>query len=335
MRKQSRTRTVHARKKAGLPARRRGSRAKNAPYARGRSRRRRRTAAPAGAVQTPREHVSPSYEEGYRDGLYDGGERWLEAALPGDAIVPDISLAEVLEAGLPRVLGRRIPLLGAEAVCDELIAALDEGRPYSLVRLGDGELLTLSQDKLLPAAEIARQSPFLAYAGVDAPDDAARDVLAAAVREATTVGVPLSRRPNYQPLLFEALRRNGVELSALRLTSSMVNYALHESGQLGRLLAGRRVAIVGNSAEALARALRADGTEVVHTVAPVDGFADFAHAAERAAAVPFDIALVSAGVAAVPICVRLAALTGKVAIDFGHMADRLGGVKVPAVRGGG
>ncbi|MDG0790587.1 GT-D fold domain-containing glycosyltransferase [Cohnella ginsengisoli] len=277
------------------------------------------------------QRLAPGYDEGYLEGLYDGGERLLEAALPGDCIVPDISVAEVIAAGIPHVLARSIRLLGPEELCAELEAALAAGRPYSVVRLGDGELLTLAQDRLKPAAEIARESPFLSYAGVDAPDGAARDELAAAIRRATVVGVPLSRKPNYQPLLFEALRRNGVPPESLRLTSSMINYALHESGHLMRLAAGKRIAIVGNKAEALARALRAAGLEVVHTVAPVDGMSDYAGAVERAAALPFDLALVSAGIAAVPICVGLAERTGKAAFDFGHMADRLGGAAVPAV----
>ncbi|SFA93681.1 hypothetical protein SAMN05216312_102366 [Cohnella sp. OV330] len=294
----------------------------------GRLRRRRPRPSPRVATEAQRQEA-PGYGEGYLEGLYDGGERLLEAALPGDRIVPDVSVAEVLAAGIPHVLTRSIRLLGTEELCAELEAALAAGRPYSVVRLGDGELLTLAQDTLKPAAEIARESPFLSYAGVDAPDRAARDELAAAIRRATVVGVPLSRRPNYQPLLFEALRRNGVPPESLRFTSSMVNYALHESGHLMRLAAGKRIAVVGNSADALARALRAAGLEVVHTVSPVDGIADYASAVERAAAVPFDLALVSAGVAAVPICVWLSERTGKAAFDFGHMADRLGGTALP------
>lgn len=273
---------------------------------------------------------APDYVKGYREGLYDGGERLLEAALPADRIVPDISVAEAIAAGIPHVLTRSLRLMGPDELCAEMASALAAGSPCSVVRLGDGELLTLAQDTLKPADEIARESPFLSYAGVDAPDGEARDTLAAAVRKATVVGVPLSRRPNYQPLLFEALRRNGVSPESLRLTSSTINYALYESGQLMRLAAGKRIAIVGNSAEALARALRAAGLDVVHTVSPVDGIADYASAVERAAAVPFDLALVSAGVAAVPICVWLAERTGKVAFDFGHMADRLGGTPAPA-----
>ncbi|MFC3800541.1 GT-D fold domain-containing glycosyltransferase [Cohnella sp. GCM10012308] len=299
------------------------------PGRKGRMRRRKPRVSVRAANETAQRDVS-GYDEGYRAGLYDGGERLLEAVLPADRIVPDISVAEVLAAGIPHVLTRSIRLLGPEELCDELEAALAAGRPYSVVRLGDGELLTLAQDTLKPAAEIARESPFLSYAGVDAPDGAARDALAAAIRRATVVGVPLSRKPNYQPLLFEGLRRNGVPPESLRLTSSMINYALHESGQLMRLAAGKRIVIVGNSAEALARALRGAGLEIVHTVVPVDGIADYASAVERAAAVPFDLALVSAGVAAVPICVWLAERTGKAAFDFGHMADRLGGTAVPA-----
>jgi len=283
---------------------------------------------PAGSAPPVREdgsaQTSAGYEEGYREGLYDGGERLLEAALPGDRIVPDLTLGEVVSAGLPLVLSRSIRLLGPDELCAELEEALADGRPYSLVRLGDGELLTLSQDTVKPAEEIARESPFLRYAGVDAPDRAARDALAAAIRRATVVGVPLSRRPNYQPLLFEALRRNGVSPESLRMTSSTVNYTLYESGHLMRLIAGKRIVVVGNAAEALARTLLAAQVQVVHTVAPVNGIHDSADAVRRAMAVPFDLALVSAGIAAVPICVELAERTGKAAIDFGHMANRLG-----------
>lgn len=287
-----------------------------------------RRRSPAGSAPAVRGDASAQaaagYEEGYREGLYDGGERLLEAALPGDRIVPDLTLAEVVAAGVPLVLSRSIRLLGPDELCAELEEALASGRPYSLVRLGDGELLTLSQDTLKSAEKIARESPFLPYAGVDAPDLEARDALAVAIRGATVVGVPLSRRPNYQPLLFEALRRNGVAPESLRLTSSTINYSLYESGHLMRLIAGKRVAVVGNAAEALARALRAANIQVVHTVASVDGINDRSDAVRRAAAVPFDLALVSAGIAAVPICVELAERTGKAAIDFGHMADSLG-----------
>ena len=44
---------------------------------------------------------------------------------------------------------------------------------------------------------------------------------------------------------------------------------------------------------------------------------------EEAGARAFDIALVAAGIPSVVICQRLAADYGKVAFDFGHLADAI------------
>jgi hypothetical protein len=149
----------------------------------------------------------------------------------------------------------------------------------------------------------------------------ARDEVAEAVRRASVVGVPLSRKPFFQPLLFAVWQAHGVDPHSLRLTTSTINFALYEHGWLFRLLVGRRVLLVGNTAGPLARALTDRGVAVAGAVHPVRGFDDIPRVLAEAAAFDFDLALVSAGIPAVPICVRLAEATGKVALDFGHLAD--------------
>lgn len=268
-----------------------------------------------------------AFELGYRHGLSDGAEKLLETHLPQGRIIPDVTADEAMAAGVQALGSRALPLLGPESVWETIDAALREKRPFSFIRLGDGELLTLAQDVVLPVAEVRAASPFLPYAGVVVPDFAARDETAEAIRAASLVGVPVSREPHYQPLLFRVLRAHRIACADLELTTSTMNYALHEQGFLQRLLAGRKLLIVGNVANELAQALRGHGFQATGAISPVRGFGDADRVVREAATRDFDLALVSAGVAAIPIVVRLAALTGKVAIDFGHLADKIAGIK--------
>lgn len=267
------------------------------------------------------------YELGYRQGLNDGAEQLLEIHLPGDRIIPDISASEAMAAGVQSLCGRAIPLLGVESVYAELDEAVRERRPYSFIRLGDGELMTLAQEIVIPVSAVRAASPFLPYAGIVVPDLKARDEMAQSIRSASLVGVPISRKPQFQPLLFKVLRAHGIACSDLRLTTSTMNYALHEHGYLLRLLAGRRLLVVGDVAGELAHALRLQGMMIAGVVSPVKGYSEVDRVVAEAVKHDFDVALVSAGVPAVPIVVRMVGMTGKAAIDFGHLADRIAGVK--------
>jgi hypothetical protein len=127
---------------------------------------------------------------------------------------------------------------------------------------------------------------------------------------------------------------HGLRLDALRLTSSTINYSLQELGYLSRLLAGRRVLLIGNVAEPLVQALANQGVQIAGTVSPVRGMNDLYRVVGEAENYDFDLALVAAGIAAVPICVHLAERTGKVAINFGHQANVIAGVGEASLRRG-
>ncbi|MBW4841065.1 MAG: hypothetical protein KZY74_16870 [Paenibacillaceae bacterium] len=216
------------------------------------------------------------------------------------------------------------PLLTPAGVFAAANEALREGRPLSVVRLGDGELITLAHGTVISIGEALRWGAFLPYAGVHLPDPAAREALATAVRSADIIGVPESRHPSYQGLLFPVLHHYGIDYRTLRLTTSTVNYEMNTAGYLTRLLQGRRVLLIGNQAEALAGFLGQRGVNVVGWLAPVRGVADATEIAMRVREFPdFDLALVAAGVAAVMICVQLSREWGKVALDLGHLADKL------------
>nr|WP_240908688.1 GT-D fold domain-containing glycosyltransferase [Paenibacillus timonensis] len=265
-----------------------------------------------------------AYEEGYREGFFEGGEAKLGRLIPRHTLLPEVRVDDVIAAGFPAVAGRLYPLLtpvGVFAATDE---ALRAGRPLSVVRLGDGELITLAHGTVIGAEEALRWGAFLPYAGVQLPDPAAREALAAAVRAADIIGVPESRHPSYQGLLFPVLHHYGIDYRTLQLTTSTINYELNTGGYLTRLLHGRRVLLIGNQAEALAGFLEQRSVNVVGWLAPVQGVADVPTVAMRAREFPdFDLALVAAGVAAVMICPQLSRELGKVALDMGHLADKL------------
>ena len=267
-----------------------------------------------------------AYQRGYADGVTNGAEELLERLMPPDVLIPDLTPETALRAGIAALRSSGYPLLMPQAVFHELDAALREKRPFSFIRLGDGELLTLAQERVLPWDLIRTVGTFLPMAGVTVPDLAARDALLFALRNASLVGVPVSRKPFFQPLFVQIVRTYGIPLESLRLTTSTMNYSLDDHGLMMKLMEGRSVLVIGNVAPQLAAFLRSHGVTVTGVIAPVGGVRDAERVIALAAGVPFDLALVAAGIAAVPICVRLAALTGKVAIDFGSLANRMTGV---------
>ncbi|WP_232729838.1 GT-D fold domain-containing protein [Paenibacillus phocaensis] len=265
-----------------------------------------------------------AYEEGYREGLFEGGEAKLGRLIPRYMLLPEVRVDDVIAAGFPAVAGRMHPLHPPAGVFAAVDAALRGGRPLSVVRLGDGELLTLAHGTVISTEEALRWGAFLPYAGVQLPDPAAREALASAVKAADIIGVPESRHPSYQGLLFPVLRHYGWDYRTLRLTTSTVNYELNAGGYLTKLLHGRRILLIGNQSEALGGFLGQRGMNVVGSLAPVHGVADVPAVIQRVREFPdFDLALVASGVAAVIICARLAGELGKVALDLGHLADKL------------
>lgn len=260
---------------------------------------------------------------GYAGGYYDGGEAIVERLLPGNAILPEFSLESVVAAGLERLSPHFHYLLGTDEVVRLIDTHLREKRPFSLIRLGDGELLTMAQDLVMDIEQVRKEGPFLPYAGVNVPNLQARDLLAQAVRGANVVGIPQSRRRTFQPLAIEVFRACGIDYRNLALTYSTINFSLCLESRLSKVLSGRRLLTIGNLAEQLAQALRVRGYEVADAITPVAGVEDVPRVMEEIAVREFDLALVSAGIAAVIIAYRIATEKGRAAIDFGHVANAI------------
>ena len=263
------------------------------------------------------------YAEGYRDGVFAGGEALVAQHIPPDHILPAVAAADLIAAGFRQYAPSLTRLASPHEVAGQIRGALDAQRPLSVVRLGDGELLTLAADTVLPGEQVQELAPFLPYAGVPRSVPEIRAALAEAIQGADWVGVPISRAPTFQGLLFPVMRHFGIDWSRLKLTSSTINYSLHQSGLLLPILQGRRVLVIGSQASGLGALLLRHGIHVTGIIGSVAGVMDVPRVVQETAAHSFDIALVAAGIPAVILCRRIAGELGKVALDFGHLADKL------------
>ena len=266
---------------------------------------------------------SYSYQEGYNAGYYEGGEARVLAHIPPYNILPELNCDDVIAAGVRSLSASLISLLAPYSVYEEMHNSMDLRKPLSVIRLGDGELLALAAGTVLPIEEAIRQGMFLPQSGFNVDDDTGREQLVMSIKRANIVGVPISRFPTFQGLLFPVLQYFGISYQGLRMTSSTLNYALQEQGLLAPLLHGRKVLIVGNTAHNLNERLAREGIHIVGTVAPVNGMSNIPEVMSAISAYDFDLALVSAGIPAVIICERIATDLGKVALDFGHLAHKL------------
>lgn len=280
-------------------------------------------------IVNPQKHEQPvitlesKFREGYALGKYEGGEMLLEGSTPDHMLLPEVSLQEVIAAGVEMLKPRCYPLMDVHDVFTEMELAIEQGRPCAVVRLGDGELLALSQEVVYDLQTVKSEGSFLSYAGVHPPDLHARDQLALAICHAHIIGVPKSRQKNFHPLLHPVLRSHGIDPARLRMTNSTINYDLHAAGLLPQLLQGKKLLIIGNAGPALAHVLAVHGFIVTGLISPVNGFADIERVMGEVRDVDFDLALVAAGIPAVVISYRIAVERGKVALDFGHLADAI------------
>lgn len=267
------------------------------------------------------------FQLGYHDGTVESGTAAAEEAvprlLPPDHILPQYTAEELIRRGVETCRDQLVPLLSGRQVSERIRAALEKKEPLSIVRLGDGEALVLAQDVVLDPAVIRRRAPWLVQAGVEVPDREAQALLHEAVLKADIVGVPTSRMPNHQPMLFQAFDALGVEWRKLALTHAVINYILQKEGWLKEAVGDCAVLLVGNRAAELYPVLARAGVRVAGAVGPVDGVRDVERVMGEVRRRSFDMAFVAAGIPAVILSQRIASEMGKVALDFGHLADEL------------
>jgi len=258
------------------------------------------------------------------EGIYYGGDRIVAEKMKINEFLP-YTIEEVIEVGLDNLQDKKIKLKNAEQIAMEIKNALHDQSGYSVIRLGDGELIFLSHDALNPYEEIQNDPRFnyLAYAGVQLPEHKLRDQLTEALLEADTLGIPISRFPTYQNLFTRLVKHHNWKVESMNLVSSMIHFdILKYTTLLDELLTNYKVLLIGNKMEEGKKHFNHLGYESIVGVIPVNGISSVSKTLEQASQFDYDVALVSAGIPANLICLSLAK-EKKVAIDFGHAIDFL------------
>ncbi|NEW04425.1 glycosyltransferase [Paenibacillus sp. SYP-B3998] len=268
-------------------------------------------------------HPRTEEELAAADGLYLGGEAYVESSLPPLTVLP-IELSLIINAGLETMSDQLVPLQTPTVVKASILDSLNKGQGFSLIRLGDGELLTLAQETVLSTEEVRNAGGhFLEYAGLNLPDLQVRDALATAVMHADVIGIPSKRSATFQGLFHRIAYYYSWPLHSMRFTSSIINYQLAEVTDLYPfLLNSYRTLLLGNRMHDLNILLAEQGFSQIQGNIGVNGAASIDSVCEKTNSYNFDVTLISAGIAAPLICNRLRE-QGKIAIDFGHMADEL------------
>jgi hypothetical protein len=163
-------------------------------------------------------------------------------------------------------------VITVDQVAHNILQALRDQRSFSIIRLGDAEILTLAQDTVFPISvnvpvwgdlmaelchdpllgkgdnnEVVRWRDMMHTSGVSYPDLETRDRLAEAVKSASLIGIPIKNRPGrsrahiklvegFQTVLLEIFKLLNVESGNMQLGDSALHYLLYSSGWLYKIL---------------------------------------------------------------------------------------------------
>ncbi|WFR62388.1 GT-D fold domain-containing glycosyltransferase [Paenibacillus amylolyticus] len=219
--------------------------------------------------------------------------------------------------------------LELQDVLDQLEAAITEQRPLSLVRVGDGENIVMSQETVWTTEQVLQErwakKANLGQKGLHLPNMKLRDEVASSLQRADIVGIlprgdSTINAPDYlkRPLTDMVFAHYGI--APPMTCHACVNRELAQNPRFWQMLADKRVLLVTRETEALRVMLEHEpyNLSIVHSLSfdSYDQMHETLHWIENNQHT-FDVALFSCGVNAVVLAERTAALAGKVAIDFG------------------
>lgn len=210
-----------------------------------------------------------------------------------------------------KYISRIIPATDVEKA---ILSHLQQKKPFSLIRINDGENRFLGHPifgKLIPS--------WLPYTGVNKDDSDARNALIRAIKEADMVGLPIINKPNFRPLAEKVFTY--YKLNPHRICKGTINIELYKNGAFRRILPGVRTILLGSTLPKVAHVFKEMGAIIVG-MEPVNGFKDIPRVMRKIQHMQsFDLALVAAGFPAKTLCVEIRKTMGKVAMDIGHVPE--------------
>ncbi|WP_424769047.1 GT-D fold domain-containing glycosyltransferase [Paenibacillus sp. sgz302251] len=211
--------------------------------------------------------------------------------------------------------------------------ALENKKPLSVVRVGDGENICLSQYKVWPirktlATRWARLSRSTNWKGVRLPNIPLREQLIASIKKADIVGIPsyndkeiLAKQQYLRPLTDACFERYNIRPK--QICHTFVNRHMIEYLQFWEMLKGKKAVVISRWAEDFKKMVSnrygAFDIEFVKVIR-INRYAEIPNVLLKMKAIDCDIVFISAGVNAVILAQRLAEEQGRIAIDFGKSA---------------
>ncbi|WP_077358601.1 GT-D fold domain-containing protein [Virgibacillus halodenitrificans] len=270
------------------------------------------------------------------ESMYQGGDVYVRNQLGEHSFLPH-NIQDIIEAGIKSLEKEIIPVQKPDIIAEEIRKSIELSQGFSVISLGDGEMIAMAHDLLLPTKELIQNPRFvypellkhspkghypLLHTGITIPNHAVRELLTNNVLEADAVGIPIARYPTYQGLFNQLATHHKWPLKKMLLTTSAIGYRLNNTPIYNELLTNHKVLLIGNLMHEAEQYFKNQGyTNIVGSI-PVPGFDSHPSVLEKTTAYDFDVALVAAGVASNIICVQLAKRK-KIAIDIGRLIDEL------------
>lgn len=219
--------------------------------------------------------------------------------------------------------------LTVNQVLRKIKRALKEKKPFSLVRIGDGENVVLAQNSVIPIDEVLKirwaKLANEGKKGVILPNLELRDEMVAAIKQADMVGIPfwendpiVAHQEIKRPLTENVFEHFNIK--PRRTCHTFVNRVFAQKPEFWAMLKGRRVLLISDWGDSVKEILQKEpyGLNIALTIK----FTDYKQINRTLRKVSknkdeFDIALISCGVNAVVLAPKIAQLSGKVSLDFG------------------
>jgi hypothetical protein len=192
--------------------------------------------------------------------------------------------------------------------------------PFSMARVGDGELIIMSQEILLSQEYISQTvgwSNSFSYCGVSTPDIETRDKLINAIKTADVVGV--FPNDDFMNRMFSAL-----DFKPETLCYAFINVYLCYNKLFVQMIKENPPLLIGGKSELFAKFIQDElGVKAKGYYTDIKCPSDIEKTVDYMNSVEHDWSLVSAGVNAKIISNIMAKQHGKVCVDSGQMFDTL------------
>jgi len=220
-------------------------------------------------------------------------------------------------------------LLTTEEVLTEIKQALSGKKPFSLVRIGDGDNIVLGQYTHLSEEEFLnsywiKESHGDRSKGLRLPNPDLRDAMIDSLRKATIVGICKNQDEIRVPERYKRELTNKIfthyNLTPAKVGHNFVNRKIVSSQAFWELLRTYPTLLISKWARKFARVIRQKYSTLPPQIVACINFSDYSQlerTVEKVGKYHFELALISTGCSAVVLAQRIAETYGKVALDFG------------------